>query len=174
MTMMTIQSQVGTRSFRWEGVRLYDEPTRICNVCGLRREENGSRSGERAGEPREDSEIGVERDPLDTAHAERAKSPLVLQASELALDAPASAVQAAPPLRGARDKRMETVGLDPAGRGRAMARGAAPLGRLALRVGPGEYPRSVVALGRRCAPRFTAGVSRRGMIGSTLARSHAS
>jgi len=33
ITMMTIQSQVGTGSFRWEQCRLYDEPTRFATCA---------------------------------------------------------------------------------------------------------------------------------------------
>jgi hypothetical protein len=43
--------------------RLYGDPTLVFNSRGLRRERNGSRSRERAGEPREDAEVGVKRDP---------------------------------------------------------------------------------------------------------------
>ncbi len=39
----------------------------------LRREWNGSRSGERAGEAREDHEVGMKLDLLDSAYAERAE-----------------------------------------------------------------------------------------------------
>jgi hypothetical protein len=60
--------------------RLYGEPTRICNVRGLRRERYGSRSCERGGEPSEDAEVGVEGDPLKPANAERREAVLVLQA----------------------------------------------------------------------------------------------
>ncbi|MDQ2910702.1 MAG: hypothetical protein M3R39_06770 [Actinomycetota bacterium] len=38
----------------------------------LRRERNGSRSGERRCERGEDAQVGVERDPLKPSHAERA------------------------------------------------------------------------------------------------------
>jgi len=42
--------------------RLYGEPTRICNVCGLRRERNGSRSGERQTEAGEHHKVSVKGD----------------------------------------------------------------------------------------------------------------
>jgi len=45
----------------------------------------------------------------------------------------------------ARDQRMQTVGLDPTGLRLALAGWAAPLGRLALEVGPGERPLAVLA-----------------------------
>ena len=53
MTMMTIQSQVGTCDPFVRACRLYGEANRISNVCGLRRERNGSRSTERLGKPRQ-------------------------------------------------------------------------------------------------------------------------
>jgi hypothetical protein len=54
---------------------------------GLRREWYcGSRSRQRGGEAGEDHEVGVKLYLLDPANAERAESPLVLQAAELALD----------------------------------------------------------------------------------------
>jgi len=64
MTMMTIQSQVGTVILSLGACQLYDEPTRIFKLCGLRRERHGSRSGERLLEQREDAEVGVERDAV--------------------------------------------------------------------------------------------------------------
>jgi hypothetical protein len=45
-----------------------------------------SRSGESLREPREDAEVGVQRDPRESANAERRQSVLVLEPSELALD----------------------------------------------------------------------------------------
>ena len=51
--------------------RLYGEPTRIFKVCGLRREWNGPRSGERSGERGEDAHVGIERNELKHSHAER-------------------------------------------------------------------------------------------------------
>jgi hypothetical protein len=47
---------------------------RICKVRGLRREWNGSRSGERGCERGEDAEVGVKRDLLDPTDAERGES----------------------------------------------------------------------------------------------------
>jgi hypothetical protein len=66
----------------------------------LRREWNGSRSGERGGEAGEDHKVGVKLHLLDLAHAERAESPFVLQAAELALDGSASLVEVAESLGG--------------------------------------------------------------------------
>ena len=50
--MMTIQSQVGTVILSLGACRLYGEPTRICNLRGLRRElpiENANPSAWSAG-----------------------------------------------------------------------------------------------------------------------------
>lgn len=55
-------------------------------MSGLRGEWNGSRSRQGGGEAGEDHEVGVKLDLLDTANAERAEAPLVLQPAELALD----------------------------------------------------------------------------------------
>jgi hypothetical protein len=90
----------------------------------------------------------VKLDALDAADAERAESPLVLQAAELALDGGASAVQVAEPLGVARDQRMQPGRLDPDGCRFALAGRAAPLRELPLRVGSGECPLAVLA-GRR-------------------------
>jgi hypothetical protein len=51
----------------------------------LRSKRNGSRSQERLPEPSEHRQIGVERDALNAANAERGEAVVVLQASELAL-----------------------------------------------------------------------------------------
>ncbi len=85
--------------------RLYSEPTRIRNVCGLRRGGNGSRSGECAGEPREDAEVGVERDPLKSSDAKRREAVLVLQTAELAFDGGAATVEIAPAVVGNATRR---------------------------------------------------------------------
>ena len=94
---------------------------------GLRREWNGSRSGERHGKRGEDAEVGVERDSIEAANAERAEPVLVLQAAERPLDGSASPVQVTEALGVSRDQRVEAVGLDPAGRGLALTGRAAPL-----------------------------------------------
>lgn len=60
---------------------------RVARMSGsLGREWNGSRSGQRSGEPGEHHEIGMQRDLLDSAHAQRRESVFVLQAAEVALD----------------------------------------------------------------------------------------
>ncbi len=100
----------------------------------------------------------MERDALKPSHAKWAKPVLVLQATEGAFDRSASPVEVAPPLRLARDERMEAGSLDPPARRRALTRRAAPLCPPALEVGSGERPRPVlagrsamlVALHRRC------------------------
>ena len=114
---------------------------------GLRREWNGSRSGKRGGEAGEHDEVGVERDPLQAAHAERSEAVVVLQAPELALDGGAATVEIAPPLRLARNERVLAVGPDLLRLRLTLAGGAAPLGCLALEVGPRERPGAVVAGG---------------------------
>jgi hypothetical protein len=53
---------------------------------GLRREGNGSRPCERAGEPRKDREVRVKLDALTATDAERREGPFVLEPAELALD----------------------------------------------------------------------------------------
>ncbi len=92
----------------------------------------------------------MERDPIQTTDAERGERPLVLQAPELALDSSAALVELPPPGRLARHERVEAVGGYPPARGRALARGAAPLRPATLRrVGlkargaPCRSPRSV-------------------------------
>jgi hypothetical protein len=58
---------------------LYGEPTRNCNVRGLRRERNGERSGESGCERGEDAEVGVKLDTLKATHAKRRESGLMLE-----------------------------------------------------------------------------------------------
>jgi hypothetical protein len=86
--MRTIQSQVGTLILSLGACGLYGELTRICNVRGLRREWNGSRSCERLRERGEDAEVGMERNALKPSHAERGKPALVLEPTERPLDCP--------------------------------------------------------------------------------------
>ena len=80
---MMIQTQDTVVPFGRSARRLYCESIRICNVRGLRREWNGSRSGERDGEPREHHEVGVKRDPLKPANPQGGEPELVLQSPEL-------------------------------------------------------------------------------------------
>jgi hypothetical protein len=58
-------------SIVWRGVLL------------LSRERHSARSGKSQAEAGEHSQVSMERDPLDTANAERGKAVLVLQAPEL-------------------------------------------------------------------------------------------
>ena len=88
--------------------------------------------------------------PADSQGCER---PFVLEPSELRLDGCTTAVEPLPAQRLARDQRMEAVGLDPHGRGLALAGWAAPLGRVSFLVGSSEPPRAVLAR-RRLAFRF--------------------
>jgi hypothetical protein len=62
----------------------------MCNVRGLRRERNGSRSGECGGEARKHHEVSVKRDSLKPANAERGKAVVMLQASKLPFHGPAT------------------------------------------------------------------------------------
>lgn len=79
----------------------------------LSRERHGSRPTERLRLPREHHKIGVKLDTLQPANAQRCKSVLVLQASELALDGGAATVKITPPLCLTRDERVAAVGLHP-------------------------------------------------------------
>jgi len=72
----------------------------------LGREGNGSRPGEGAGELREHGEVGVKLDTLKPTDAQGEQCPLVLQATELALNGGAALVELAPAQRLARDQRM--------------------------------------------------------------------
>src|SRR5437763_11693403 len=114
----------------------------------LYRERYGSRSGERGGEAGEDAEVGVKLNLREPTDAERLQAPLVLEPAELPLHRSASSVEVAPPLRLARDQRVQAVGLDPAGSGLALAGSAAPLGLPALKVRACERPVVMLAGGR--------------------------
>jgi len=72
----------------------------------------------------------------------------MLQPSKLTLDSGTATVEVAPSLRLAGDQRVEAGCIAPDGLGLAVAGRAAPLGLLALEVGPGERPRSMLT-GRR-------------------------
>jgi hypothetical protein len=69
----------------------------------------------------------------------------MLQAAEGALNCSAPPVEVAPSLRLARNQRVQAVGLDPHGGGRALTGRTAPLRPLALEIGSGERPGSVLA-----------------------------
>src|SRR4051812_8292420 len=97
----------------------------------------------RARELGEDRQVGVQPDAVQTTDAKRGERPLILEATELALDCAARAVELRGALRLARDQRVQAVSLDPRGRGLALGRGAAPLGRLARVVRSGERPLAV-------------------------------
>ena len=70
------------------------------------------------------------------------------QQAELAFNGGTSSVELAPAVAVARDEGVEAACFDPPGPGLALFGGAAPLGRLALVVGPGELRASVFARGR--------------------------
>ena len=93
----------------------------------------------------------MEPNPLDAPNAEREQRPLILEPAELALDGPTAPVERLPPLRLARDKGMQPVGLDPGRAGATLAGRAAPLGRAARGVRSGPEGQS------SAAPAVTAG-----------------
>ncbi len=90
----------------------------------------------------------MEPHPLDPSHAERQQRPLVLEATELALDGAARTVEIRGAHRLAWDQGVQAVGLDPTGLRLALSGRAAPLGCLALVVNPGERPLAVLAARR--------------------------
>jgi hypothetical protein len=71
------------------------------------------RGRERLAEAGEHHEVGVKLDARESANAKRSQPVRVLQAFEFALDCGASVIEAAPPLRLARDDRAQAVGLNP-------------------------------------------------------------
>ena len=89
------------------GMRRYllGTPTRLTG--SLSRERNGPRSGKSLRESSEHHEVSVERDPLKPTNAKWGKPVLVLEPTELALDSGAATVERAPPLRLARDQRVQ-------------------------------------------------------------------
>ena len=95
--------------------------------AALRREGHGLRWGERQRKPDEHGEVGVKRDPLKTPGAQRGEAVFVLQPAELALDSRATPVEVTPPLRLARDERVQAARLDP-DRGGLAFPGGAPCG----------------------------------------------
>jgi hypothetical protein len=114
----------------------------------LGRERNRSRSGECGGEAGEHHEVGVERDALQPAYAERDEAVVMLQSPKFPFHGGAALVEAPPPPRVAGDKRVASVGLyPPGGRSHALAGRAAPLRRLALEVRPRERPIPMLAPG---------------------------
>ncbi len=123
-------------------------------LAALGREGNGSGVGQGRGEPGKDHQIDVQRHALDPAHPQRKKRPLVLQAPELPLYGTTAAVQGLPPLRLARDQRVQPVGLDPYAPRGALTRRVPVLGRAALGVGTGEGPRPVLARWRQASTRL--------------------
>lgn len=82
----------------------------LCRACAVQRH----------GELSEDRQVGVQAHAVDATDAEREHSPLVLQASELALHGAALAVEGTVTLGVAWDEGVESVGFDPHGRGRAL------------------------------------------------------
>jgi hypothetical protein len=121
--------------------------------------------GERAGEAGQDGQVGVQRDPLNTAYPQRQQRPLVLELAVLPLDGAMELVELLPAQRSPADERVQPAGPDPSACRGALAGCAAPLGRLPLGVGSGKGLPSCSQTGGRCLPALTAGVSRRGMTG---------
>src|ERR1035437_508324 len=114
----------------------------------LREESNGALIREPIGEISQDRQVDVQLDALLATDPEREQRPFVLEASELALDRATTAGELARTLRLARGERGWPVRLDPAGRGLALAGGAAPLRSLALEVRSRERPLAVLAAAR--------------------------
>src|SRR4051812_1021893 len=108
-------------------------------------QQNAPRLSERARQLVEDRQVGVQLHAIQPTDAEWRERPLVLEASKLALNGRAATVELLEPLRLARDQRVQTAGLDPHGRGLALARRAAPFARAGLVVGSGERPLAVLA-----------------------------
>ncbi len=95
---------------------------------GLRREQNGSRSGERGTEHREHGQIGMQLNASESAYAERPEAVVVLQAAEGSLNGTASSVEVAPPFALARDQRVEPGRFAPNRARLTLASRAAPVG----------------------------------------------
>ena len=77
----------------------------------------------------------MESDTLNTPDTAERKPVLVLQAAELALNGGAARVEVAEAAGVAGDQRVAALGLTQREGGLALARGAAPLGGVALEVG---------------------------------------
>ncbi len=126
--------------------------------AGLRREMRETRTSQRAGKLREDRQVGMQPDAIQSSDAQREQRPLVLEATELALDGSARAVELARAVRLARDQRVQAVGLDPSGGGLALAGRAAPRGSTPLVVGSGERPLAVLTRRRAMLATLDSGV----------------
>lgn len=101
----------------------------------------------------------MESDALNATDAQRCQRPFVFEPSEFALDCATPSVHLLPPLRLARDQRVEAVGGDPCRGGLALPGRTAPFRRAALATRPGELPGAVLALGRQ----VVAALYRRGL-----------
>lgn len=107
----------------------------------------------------------MQPDAGDLAHPQWQQRPSVLQGAELALNRAALVVERLEPVSLARDQWVQPTRLDQLRLRLALARGTAPLGRLALGVAACERSRPVLALRQRGLAAFTAGVSRSGITG---------
>src|ERR1022692_1839182 len=103
---------------------------------------------EGARELREDRQVGVQPNAIKPSDAEGEQRPLMLEPSKLTLNGATRVVERLRPLGVTRDQRVQPISLDPDRRGSARASRAAPFGRLALEVGPGKRPSTVLAAGR--------------------------
>jgi hypothetical protein len=74
----------------------------------------------------------VHPDAIQSANAKRRETAFMLEASKLALDRSAAAIERSEARRLAWDQRVQTVGVEPDRRGPALAGRAAPLARPAL------------------------------------------
>src|SRR5436190_8504818 len=90
-----------------DGAELERERQQLC------REGHGSRSREMASQLREDREVGVQPDAIQSSDAQREQRPLMLEPSELALDSSARAVKVARALGVTGDQRVQAIRLDP-------------------------------------------------------------
>jgi hypothetical protein len=103
-----------------------------------------------------DYRLFAHRASMDELRRARSGSrPLVLEASELALDSRAARVKLAPPGSRAWDERGRRLTLIQHGGGLALAGRAAPLGRAALHVRPANGHVPWLAFGRLWSPRST-------------------
>jgi hypothetical protein len=87
----------------------------------------------------QDRQVGMKPDPIQPTNQQRQHRPLMLEPSKLALDGAPRAVQLPTPLRCARNRGVQVVGLDPHERRLALARKASPLRR--SRLPPARSPR---------------------------------
>jgi hypothetical protein len=135
--LATTTTKLGAKKPRDRGI---EAGSRLCS------EREGSGLGERGGQLSQDRQVDVQAHAFQAADPKRQHGPLVLEATEAALDTSALVVQGLEPLGLTWDEGVQSVGLDPHGRGLALARRAAPLGRTT----PRQPRRRVSPTGRPC------------------------